>query len=47
MNTIKPLSVISAIVVVVGLVVWWLSIWNECRTVHSFMYCLHVIGDRS
>ncbi len=33
---------------IVGFLVLWgwyhASIWNECRSQHSFFYCFHVLG---
>jgi hypothetical protein len=40
----------AAVVFIVSLFsfgIWWhVSVWNECRTDHSFMYCMSLISRK-
>lgn len=32
---------------VFSIAIWWkVSVWSECRTDHSFMYCLTMMGGK-
>lgn len=33
------------VLAVIGIALWWeISLWSECRSDHSFFYCLRVLG---
>jgi uncharacterized membrane protein YiaA len=41
----KTFAVIAAVILLTGAGVYWeISLWNECRSDHSFFYCMLVLG---
>lgn len=44
-NTALWVLVVGAVLAFLALIVWYeVTIWNECRASHSFMYCLHTLS---
>lgn len=44
-DAMKIAGVITLVAaVVIGAIYWEISLWSECRTDHSFWYCLRVLG---
>lgn len=34
-------------VLIFAFAIWWkVSVWSECRTDHSFMYCMTMMGGK-
>lgn len=44
-DKLAVLTVVSVIALILVGVIWWnVSIWNECRADHSFAYCMRLIS---
>ena len=47
MKTLKAVLLLSLMpILFVGCVAWNVSIWNECRTDHSWGYCMMLMKNR-
>ena len=44
MNNAAPIAAAVLFIAIMCCVFWWqVSVWNECRTDHSWMYCINLI----
>lgn len=45
MKEVAPYALL--LVAVLSAAIWWqMTVWRECRTDHSFMYCLTLINGK-
>jgi hypothetical protein len=47
MKTFRVVGGLALFVLIIGAgCAYQISIWQECRSQHSFMYCWHVLGSK-
>ena len=38
------LGILCVVALLGGLVAYNVTLWQECRSIHSFMYCMHTLS---